>query len=385
MNNLLNFSDLKRAPDLICFSHLRWDFVFQRPQHLMTRFSKYLRVFFIEEWIEEDTAASFLEIRHPLPRLWIATPHITRGLPVDEATLLQQEWMEGLMLQQVIQYFICWYYTPMALRISQQLQPLMTVYDCMDELAAFKMPPAGLKEAEAELFKLANIVFTGGKSLYDAKYLQHPRVYAFPSGIDFQHFATARIPRRDPDDQQDIPYPRLGFFGVLDERLDIPLLKGLAMAQPDWHFILIGPVVKIDPASLPVAPNIHYLGMRSYVSLPDYISNWNVALLLFARNESTRFISPTKTPEYLAAGKPVVSTPIKDVVTTYGDRGLVHIAEGVNEFAIAVGKALRQSSDPNWLQSVDTYLAKISWDSTWDKMVDLICEELRMVNTELTL
>jgi UDP-galactopyranose mutase len=351
----------------------------------MTRFSKYLRVFFIEEWIEEETAASFLEIRQPLPRLWIATPHIARGLSDDEALLLQQEWMEALMLQQVIRYFICWYYTPMALRISQQLQPSMTVYDCMDELAAFKMPPAGLKEAEAELFKLANLVFTGGESLYDAKCLQHPRVYAFPSGIDFQHFSTARIPRRDPDDQHDIPYPRLGFFGVLDERLDIPLLKGLAMAQPDWHFILIGPVAKIDPASLPVAPNIHYLGMRSYVNLPDYISNWNVALLLFARNESTRFISPTKTPEYLAAGKPVVSTPIKDVVTTYGDRGLVHIAEGVNEFAMAAGKALRQSSDPNWLQSVDTYLAKISWDSTWDKMAGLICGELRMVDTELTL
>src|SRR5882757_3923869 len=327
MTNLLNLNDLKLKPDLICFSHLRWDFVFQRPQHLMTRFSKHLRVFFIEECIEENVSISFLEIRNPLPRLWIATPHITLGLPADEVRLLQQELMEGLILQQGIQYIICWYYTPMALCISQQLQPLLTVYDCMDELAAFKMPPAGLKEAEAELFKLANIVFTGGKSLYDTKCLQHQRVYAFPSGIDFQHFSTARIPQRDPDDQHDIPYPRLGFFGVLDERLDIPLLKGLAMSKPDWHFILIGPVVKIDPASLPVAPNIHYLGMRSYNSLPDYISNWDVALLLFARNESTRFISPTKTPEYLAAGKPVVSTPIKDVVTTYGDRGLVYIAE----------------------------------------------------------
>ena len=178
----------------------------------------------------------------------------------------------------------------------------------------------------------ADLVFTGGQSLYEAKRGQHPRVFAFPSSVDAAHFARARRATDDPADQAAIPHPRLGFFGVIDERMDLDLLAAIADARPDWHLVIIGPVVKVDPASYRERANIHYLGKKDYQELPGYLAGWDVALLPFAINESTRFISPTKTPEYLAAGKPVVSTPIRDVVRPYGMRGLVHIAATADDF-----------------------------------------------------
>jgi UDP-galactopyranose mutase len=260
----------------------------------------------------------------------------------------------------------------MALGFSDHLEPLVTIFDAMDELSAFKNAPQQLLDREAELFKRADLVFTGGQSLFEAKKHRHPHVYAFPSSIDREHFAQARSIVAEPADQSSIPHPRIGFFGVLDERLDIELLRGLAEARPDWHFVMIGPVVKIDPADLPQRENIHYLGGRQYAELPAYLSGWDVATLLFARNESTRFISPTKTPEYLAAGRPVVSTSIRDVVHPYGDEGVVEIADSVEDFAAAVKRLLSIDDRQPWLARVDAMLAKTSWDRTWASMAGLI-------------
>jgi UDP-galactopyranose mutase len=265
----------------------------------------------------------------------------------------------------------------MALGFSSHLKPLVTVYDCMDELSAFRGAPPILLDRETELFGKADLVFTGGQSLYEAKRERHRSVYAFPSSIEGAHFAQARQAQPDPEDQAAIPHPRMGFYGVLDERFDIELLRGLAAARPDWHLVMIGPVVKIHPDELPKAPNIHYLGMKSYDELPRYLAGWDVALLLFALNESTRFISPTKTPEYLAAGKPVVSTPIRDVVRPYGDAGLVHIAATVPEFEAATVKALAQVDDAGWRSQVDAFLQQNSWDITWTKMATLIAEAIQ--------
>ena len=189
-----------------------------------------------------------------------------------------------------------------------------------------------------------------------------------PAGKDVQHFQTKRS---DPEDQANIPHPRLGFFGVIDERFDIELLDRVAASRPDWHFVMIGPVVKIDPATLPTAPNIHYLGSKTYQQLPGYIAGWDVALLPFARNEATRFISPTKTPEYMAAGKPVVSTSIRDVVRPYGQQGLVRIADTVDEFVAACEAALAEDAATR-LRSHDVFLRQTSWDGTWTRMRHLV-------------
>ena len=272
--------------------------------------------------------------------------------------------------------FTLWYYTPMGLPFSDHLAAATVVYDCMDELSAFAGAPAALKTSEAELFRMADVVFTGGHSLYEAKRRRHPRVFAFPSSVDVGHFSRARRISRDPSDQADIPHPRLGFFGVIDERMDYDLLAGVAAARPDWHLVLIGPTAKVDPAALPRAANIHYLGPKSYAELPEYIAGWDVALLPFARNEATRFISPTKTPEYLAAGKPVVSTSIRDVVRPYGEQGLVHIADTVDAFVEASAACLTGEPVAR-LEAVDAFLAHLSWDSTWRQMRRAITQAMK--------
>lgn len=357
--------------DLVCFSHLRWNFVYQRPQHLLSRFAKHTRVFFVEEPIFHD-ADEKLHINKSSDNVYVVVPYLRHGLAHEEVVEKQKEMVNNLFSVMEIKNFFSWYYTPMALPFTNHLKPAMTVYDCMDELAAFKFAPVALKENEKLLLAKADVVFTGGYSIYESKKNSHKNIYPFPSSIDKEHFATARSMKNDPADQQSIPHPRFGFFGVIDERLDIELVGKVAAAKPDWQFIIIGPVVKIDPATLPRYSNIHYLGGKDYKELPHYLSGWDVAMIPFAMNESTKFISPTKTPEYLAAGKPVISTPIKDVIAPYAENKLVKIAATPEEF-IKHGEAiLKKKQTKAWLNKVDAFLSGNSWDKTWSQMVNHI-------------
>lgn len=358
--------------DLICLSHLRWDFVYQRPQHLLSRCVQQRRVWFVEEPVPSPTQSIYLQIDRRECGVYVVVPHLPSGLSPAEIMALQRYLLDELLHTCVVTDYILWYYTPMAMAFTQHLQPIATVYDCMDELSAFQGASPALREHESQLFLQADLVFTGGQSLYEAKCHQHPQVYAFPSSIEADHFAQARSILPDPVDQAAISHPRIGFFGVIDERMDLELLDGLASTRPDWQFVIIGPVVKIDPATLPRHANLHYLGGKSYQELPQYLAGWDVAMLPFARNESTRFISPTKTPEYLAAGKPVVSTAIRDVVRPYGEQGLVQIADTVSDFVAAIEVALQQTEDSSWQERVNAFLATTSWDQTWMEMQTLI-------------
>lgn len=362
------------APDLVCLSHLRWNFVYQRPQHLLGRCAKNRRVFFIEEPVFSAATDWRLDVSIHETGVWVIVPHLSEGISEETAQTAQQAMLDDLFQSAEIRQYILWYYTPMAVSFTNHLKPLAVVYDCMDELSAFQGAHPDLKANETQLLKRANVVFTGGHSLYEAKQQQHPNIHAFPSSIEKEHFAAARNLSEAPPDQKDIPHPRLGFFGVIDERMDIELLGGIAAARPDWHLVIIGPVVKIDPATLPTHPNIHYLGGKSYQELPGYIGGWDIAMLPFAINESTKFISPTKTPEYLAAGKPVISTPIRDVVRPYGENGLVRIASNFSEFVACAEEIMSESSDDRtkWLSEVDAFLADNSWDNTWGEMLELI-------------
>lgn len=362
--------------DLLCFSHLRWGFVFQRPNHLLSRFSKHQRVFFIEEPVFTD-AEEKMQIETYNENLFVITPHLKHGLAHEEVLKCQKRLLTSLMLQMQINRYYSWYYTPMALPFTDHLNPEMVIYDCMDELSAFKFAPPDISIKEKELFTKADIVFTGGHSIYEHKKNAHHNIYPFPSSIDKFHFGKARRLKVDPADQVHIPHPRFGFFGVIDERFDIELIDAVAKAKPDWHFVLLGPVVKIDPAALPKYDNVHYLGGKSYEELPSYIAGWDVAIIPFAINESTRFISPTKTPEYLAAGKPVISTPIRDVVSPYGNNGLVHIVFNADEFIAAAESELKKKRKDAWRKKVDEFLAGNSWDRTWSQMV-------RNIETTLT-
>jgi UDP-galactopyranose mutase len=368
------------APTLICFSHLRWNFVFQRPQHLMSRFGRDMHVIFWEEPVDlapDDTAYLMVRDLDDYANVRLVVPHLPRGMPQDarEAALAR---LLDAHLASVRGPLIAWYYTPMMLPFSKHVTPDVTVYDAMDELSKFKFAPDHLLGLEQELIDRADIVFTGGSSLFEAKKDRHPNVHCFPSSVDRAHFAKARGGLFDPADQEDLPHPRLGFYGVIDERFDTELLDKIAGMRPNWSFVMVGPVVKISEDDLPRRPNIHYLGSKTYGELPAYLSGWDVALMPFAMNESTEFISPTKTPEYLVGGKPVVSTPIKDVVRHYGQLEGVKIASTPEEFVAACEAALDLASDPGsgWLAEADLMLSATSWDTTQARMAGLIAELL---------
>ncbi len=358
--------------NIICFSHLRWNFVFQRPQHLLSRFARNRRVFFIEEPIF-DAADNHMETAiDETTSVCIVVPHLQPELTEEEVMIAQRSLLDKMLTSMQIYKYMLWYYSPMALAFSDHLKPELIIYDCMDELSAFKFAPPLLVLREQKLLQKADVVFTGGASLYEAKKHLHSNIHLFPSSIDKSHFNSARAPLAQPVDQASIPHPRIGFYGVLDERLDLDMLKEIATLRPNWQFILVGPVVKIDAAELPQSNNIHYLGSKQYAALPNYLSGWDIAMMPFALNESTRYISPTKTPEYLAGGKPVISTPIKDVVTPYEEKGLVHIAATPALFIAAAEAILTKVGYNEWLTKVDRFLSGISWDETWQNMEALI-------------
>lgn len=362
-------------PDLICFSHLRWNFVFQRPNHFMSRAARDRRVLYVEEPVFADGATPRLacETRDGVE---VVTPHLPHGL--DQATQheLLRELLDDLLDAEAIVQPVLWYYTPMALAWTGHLDAAAVVYDCMDHLAGFRGAPADLLEQEARLIARADLLLTGGARLHSLKNQDHANAHCFPSSVDASHFRTARRALPAPDDQASILGPRIGYAGVIDERLDLSLIGALAEAQPDWSLVLVGPVAKIDEADIPSAPNIHRLGMKGYGELPAYLSGWDAALMPFAHNEATAYISPTKTPEYLAAGLPVASTSIHDVVEPYGRLGLVEIGDGADGFIDAARRAMAADRDA-LLADADAFLAERSWDRTWGQISALLERAVR--------
>jgi len=368
---------IKTLPaNLLCFSHLRWDFVYQRPQHLISRFAAYQTVYFLEEPVFDARGTAQLAFAERDDNITIIVPHLPAGLSEQQNNTLLTSLLDRFLEPRNLDDFVFWYYSPMPLLFSDKHIPKVTIYDCMDELSAFKNASREISTMEKKLMGKADLVFTGGRSLYEAKKQQHSNIHLFPSSIDKAHFRKARSNKQQPADQRDINGVKLGFYGVIDERFDIQLIKGIADNRPDWQIILIGPVVKIDPATLPSNANIHYLGQKGYDELPAYLSGWDIALIPFAINESTRFISPTKTPEYLAAGIPVISTPVKDVVDPYGKEKLVHIATNAADFVSAAEQELSFKNKTQWLARTDLFLADMSWDVTAGNMLKLVRKHL---------
>ncbi|MGL6044513.1 MAG: UDP-galactopyranose mutase, partial [Sandaracinobacteroides sp.] len=266
-----------------------------------------------------------------------------------------------------------WYYTPMAYVFGRSLSADLIVFDKMDELSAFAFAPPGLIQIESALMQDADLVFTGGASLHAAAIGRNPNIHCFPSSIDAGHFGQARDRNvADPEDQRGIAGPRMGFFGVIDERMDLDLIAQVAALRPDISLVMLGPTVKIDPATLPQAPNIHWLGSKAYADLPSYMAHWDIGWMPFALNAATRFISPTKTPEFLSAGLPLMSTAIRDVVEPYGRLGLVDIVTDAIGACDSADAMLAERDDrlatKARLAAVDRHLDGNSWDATWAAM-----------------
>lgn len=358
---------LRPQTDLVCFSHLRWDFVYQRPQHLMSRFGRGRRVLYIEEPVFEAVVVGGLRVTPRGEGVQVVVPVLPEGIEAREGIDLQRALLSELIESTCTPMPTFWFQTPMALPIAPVALAGVVIYDCMDELSAFLGAPPSLVFNEKALLARADLVFTGGVALYEAKQAMHPAVHCFPSGIDVAHFARARRLRSPLVDAP----RRIGFSGVIDERFDVGLLDAVALLRPETRFEIVGPVVKIDPRSLPQRDNVSYLGLRRYDDLPEIMAQWDAAIMPFALNDATRYISPTKTPEYLAAGLPVVSTSVRDVVRQYGDLGIVAIADGAEEFAAALDDTPAVSADRAWRHAVDDVLQARSWEATWSAMASL--------------
>ncbi len=369
---------------LLCISHLRWDFVWQRPQHLLKRLSQQRRVLFVEEPVTSTEA--------DVPRLdiWVAAgaPNVTvirliqpardhfwigHGDPFTQSTYAHL--LRNYLAAQHIDSPLLWLYTPMALDFADSIAHSLLIVDVMDQLSAFKGAPPELIAKEERALRRADVVFAGGASLYRAKKPFNANTYLFPSGVEIDHFAAAanRSAFARPSDLRGVDAPILGYFGVIDERMDLDLLGRLAINNPSWQIVMIGPVVKINPAWLPHAANLHYLGGRSYAELPAYLAYFDVALLPFALNESTQFISPTKTLEYMAAHKPIVSTPINDVIELYGS--VVRVGNSAEQFAGQVRAALLDSPETQRMRE-NELLQRNTWDSIATRMGNLINEKI---------
>ena len=358
-------------PTLIVFCHLRWDFVFQRPQHLMTRLAEHYNILFVEEPMHTEGVAR-LEKTEVAPNITVCRPHTPIqqfGFHDDQLPTMQALLADLVPADEAP---VVWFYTPMALPLLQVFKPSKVVYDCMDELAMFKNAPKQLLQRESALLNIADVVFTGGPSLYQSKRNRHANAHCFSSSVDARHFRQALNRELSHPEQAHIPHPRLGFYGVIDERFDVDLVSSMADAHPEWQIVLVGPVVKIDPATLPKQPNVHYMGQRTYDQLPQFLAGWDVCLLPFAMNDSTKFISPTKVLEYMAAELPSVSTPITDVKVPYGD--VVEIAESHADFIAACERQLSLSDENRQAQArrMREVVAGTSWDLTASRMHELI-------------
>ncbi|MBA2597300.1 MAG: glycosyltransferase [Chloroflexia bacterium] len=356
---------------LVAFSHLRWGFVWQRPQHLLSRFAREMPIVFVEE-PEWGFAKDEVRIRRdgnvtvvtPL----IAGPVITHGFGTHVNQNVSRL-IEPLIAPDPAPIF--WYYTPMALGAEPvRILPGLTVYDAMDDLASFLAAPPELRDKERRMLAQVDLVFTGGPTLYRQRRDRHPAVHCFPSGVDGAHFA----PRMSmtPVGLEGHRRPILGYYGVIDERLDLPLVAALAGARPEWTIALVGPVAKIDERAIPARDNIVRFGQQAYRDLPSFLAAFDIALMPFARNYATRAISPTKTLEYLAGGKPVISTPIADVIDLYGD--VVEIAATAAEFIAAAKSLLTRTGeeDRQWRTRAARLLVANDWEAIAAEMLDVM-------------
>jgi UDP-galactopyranose mutase len=355
---------------LLCFSHLRWSWVYQRPQHLLTRAARDCPVYYFEEPIF-DSPTPRLSAHTVGENIVVLQPHLPGGMPERHIDNAQRNLLDAFIESNALRLETLWYYTPMALTFTRHLKAQTCVFDCMDELTAFAGAPLALRLLERQLMQQCDVVFTGGWSLYEAKMQLHANCHAMSSSVDVAHFSRARIANPEPASLAGIPHPRIGYCGVIDERIDLGLIATVAAARPDWQLVFIGPVTKIDESSLPRGANIHYLGARAYDELPTEMAGWDAAWMPFAMNESTRYISPTKTPEYLAAGLQVVSTPVPDVARSWGADQLVHIAYDCRECIDALAQCLLPAEE-RWRMQVDRALAQLSWDNTWNRMQSII-------------
>lgn len=363
-------TSLCETSDLLVFSHLRWDFIVQRPHHLVVRYAKFRRVYYIEEPVFGVTTEPRLFMKNPSPNIHLVIPYFPADMEPETTRIAMMNMISDLIEEENIQEFTSLYYTPTAINFTKHLSPVAVIYECTNESI--------FPKEETELMQKSHLIVTSGHSLYESKEGKHPNVHSVPGSVDLAHFYQGRLTQQEPEDQMMIPHPRIGFYGVIDEKINFHLIEIMATLRPEFQFILIGPILNIAVEQIPRAANIHYLGKKEYQELPLYLSGWDAVMMPYLVDESTRLINPSKAIEFLAAGKPVVSTSLPDIVHPFADAKLVHIADHPEHFIQALEQAINESAyDPEWLERVDQILEGESWDYTFERMVALEKEAIQ--------
>lgn len=358
-----------------------WDFVHHRPQHLMTRFASHFKIIFIEPARYGPSEAS-CSTNEPIANITTVKFNLPDGVSEAEEERTKRQHFARVINDLNIKQYIFWFYTPEAVMLTAGFNPLLTVYDCMTEFPSPHHTASDFRDKEIMLLQQADLIFTAGPSLFEAMKHFNPNTYCLSSSVDIDHFFGARYYTADPADQAEIAHPRIGFSGIIDDRIDLTLLKSIALRRPDWNLILLGPMVGISDKDVPKLPNLHFLGAKSYDQLPEYISGWDIAMLPFTHTDHTRYMNPMQTPEFLAAGKPVIATPVIDVIRSYGNRKLVQIAGTAEEFVRVATLHLTTRDKTEWLQNVADFLSLNSWDKTWQRMMDLTWTRLLEKNRQ---
>ena len=373
-------------PAILCLAHLGWDYVWQRPQHLLSRLACRWPVAYLNE-------PGLCDQSEGEPRLELVAEGdgLTAWQPVfPYRPAILDGWRDSYVATvwdllerlgwarrlgerlQPTRPLILWFYTPTPVYLLDHVPHAVVVYDVMDDLASFKGAATDLRQREARLLARADLVFAGGRSLYEARRQRHANVHLFASGVDADHFARARDTATPvAAEVASLPRPVLGYYGVIDERLDLDLIASLAASRPEWSIALVGPVTKIAPDRLPHLPNLHYPGRQPYARLPEFLKGFDVCLMPFALNEATRFISPTKALEYMAAHKPVVSTPVPDVTANWSDA--VRVASG-ECFAAAIEAAFAETTAERAARIArqQAHVERSGWDGISAAMASLI-------------
>ncbi len=351
---------------IVCFSDISWNVKFQRPHQLFSQAKRINIIIFIEKPLLQRSGKPNHFISRVSDNILILTPVITDEDP--ESTI--HETVEQLLTEKLKSHntteYICWYYSPKAINYSQKLTPKLIIFDCMDECCGYEGADTEVNESEKKLLEVTDLVFTGGRSLCNAKKLLHKNVHLFPDSIDYERFngntkqAKKNIIKK--------PAAKIGYFGVIDERLDLNLLDKIAANKPKWKFEIAGPIVENMHGKLPERKNITFTGDIRDEEIPSIIGEWDAAILPYSKNNSTENTAPSRLLVYFAANKNIVSTSINDIVHYFGENGMVRIADEPDDFVKALEAAIKYKPEAEWQKKVDSIIRKTTWEKTWNGM-----------------
>lgn len=360
-----------RSKPIIALCHLSWDWVWQRPQQFLSRLAKTHPVLFVETYCS-DVPQTTVRLRSvdAYPNLTICEMHLPasrwndgRYIDGERRRALRRALSNDLAGR--FERAILWFNDPMAVTaFAGHLGESLIVYDCMDELSQFKGAPPTLVERERDLLEVADVVFCGGRKMRDKRLRVNPNSYFYGTGVDCRHFGSAQSATLAVDPEiAELDGPILGYFGVVDERIDYELLATLADADPSWHVVIVGPWTKVDPAEFPRRRNLHWFGARPYAQLPSITKGFTVCLMPFALNEATEYINPTKALEYMAAGRPVISTALDEVKSNFAN--VARIARSHEEFVTLCRREVNSPSQTRIARGL-----KLAAENTWEAILE---------------